>query len=330
MSLVVRGLLGAALVLCGAHVAAQPAAGVSPPDEARVGAPPAADAGEPAEREIAPGIIVRGQRLPDKAINRYIYDILRPQATGQTAQYPRLRDPFCPSAIGFGDGADAALEKRMRLVADAAGIEMADKKDCRPNMHLVRVESGQDMIRELRKKRARSAFGWIPLHERTRIENLDGPVYAWQQVFPYSAEGGLPIASGNAPGLFEGLPINFVSPACQNPRICLPTQLAFRHAIVLVERKALDDISVTQLADYALMRGLAQVQEDKDRGGARDADTILNLFDAGISDVERMPSISRMDLAMLTSLYSVAGNVNANRQRGRMVATFREVLEELE
>lgn len=286
--------------------------------------------GETDAKEIAPGIVVRGERLPDKKINRYIYDMLRPHNVGQTGQYPRLYRPFCPSVIGFDEKAEAALEERMRLVAGAAGIAVDPDRECRPNMHLVRVEDGPEMIRTLRRKRARSAFGWMPLHERARLERLPGPAYSWRQTFSYSAADGLPIASGNAPSPFNEPANNYVTPDRANQRLREAVEVSFRHAFVLVEREALKDVTVTQLADYAVMRGLAQVREDKHRATARDADTILNLFDESIPTNERMPSIGRMDLAMLTALYAAPDDVNANRQRGQMVDTFRAVLEELD
>ncbi|MGB3472409.1 MAG: hypothetical protein WBA51_16465 [Erythrobacter sp.] len=286
-------------------------------------------AAPPKEATTENTIVVTGERLPDKAVNRFIYDMIRPQAIGQDSQYPRLRDDFCPSVIGFPEEAANAITERMRRVARAAGIPVATG-DCRANMHLVRVEDGPKAIRYLREKNARASFGIMPLWQRDLIERREGPVYSWQQTYPYGADSDAAAVSNlvNGGPLGEGaLNFNFIY---QNPRMRTPVTTAFRHSTVMVERAALEDVSPTQLADFAVMRGLVTAREDRFREGARTADSILNLFDPAVDPDERLPSLGRMDLALLTSLYAAPDDVNANRQRGRMVKTFKAVLEELE
>ena len=253
-------------------------------------------------------IVVTGSRLPDKKINRYIYDMLRPQAVGQQGQYARLAEPFCA----------------------AAGIEVDKKSDCRPNVHLVRVESGRETIRFLRRNKARGAFGNIPIHQRDTIERRSGPVFSWQQTFSYGADSRQIIDPNPINGgAFDpaALGINFIY---DNPRLRMGAEAGFRHATVLVQRDALDDVSAIQLADFAVMRGLVPAREDEFRQGARTADSILNLFDPSVKTDARLPSLGRMDLALLTSLYAAPDNVNANRQRGQMVKTFRAVLAQVD
>lgn len=275
-------------------------------------------------------IVVTGSRLPDKKINRYIYDMLRPQAVGQQGQYARLAEPFCPSVLGFSKKAESVIEARMRKVAAAAGIEVDEKSDCRPNVHLVRVESGRETIRFLRRNKARGAFGNTPIHQRDTIERRSGPVFSWQQTFSYGADSRQIIDPNPINGgAFDpaALGINFIY---DNPRLRMGAEAGFRHATVLVERDALDDVSAIQLADFAVMRGLVPAREDEFRQGARTADSILNLFDPSVKTDARLPSLGRMDLALLTSLYAAPDNVNANRQRGQMVKTFRAVLAQVD
>ncbi|MEM7689661.1 MAG: hypothetical protein AAF291_11635 [Pseudomonadota bacterium] len=295
--------------------------------------PQGARAPETATPKTSPddnAIVVTGRRLPDKEVNRFIYDMLRPLSVGQDDQYPRLSDPFCPSVIGFTPTAKTVIETRMRTVAKAAGVELGDPGDCKPNVHLMRVEDGPAMIRELRKTAPRAAFGEMSRPQRASLEAGEGPVYTWQQTLRYGADSGQ-VISGNAADLGPGDPsalnFNFIY---ENPRLRLGANTAFRHATVLVERAALDDVSAIQLADFAVMRGLVPAREDRHRKGARTQDTILNLFDRAADPDERLPSLGRTDLALLTALYAAPDNVNANRQRGRMVATFRKVLDELD
>ncbi len=279
---------------------------------------------------VSPEIVVTGERLPDKAVNRYIYDMLRPEAVGQERQYPRLVGGLCPSVIGFSAEVEGIVEARLRLVAEAAGIEVADAETCSPNLHLMRVEDGRTTIRYLRQTQPRAAFGFIPLWRRDQLERSGGPVFAWHQVAASGIASGLAVnnnvISGSAFAAGD-LAANYIPNAS---RSSMPVTLAFSHSVVLVEDKALSDVTAIQLADFALMRGLMTAREDEHRDGARTADSILNLFDEAVEPQDRMPSLGRMDLALLTSLYAVAGDVRVNQQRGRMVATFRKVLEELE
>ena len=314
------------LFLSGGALASQPEAAPEPPPQDQASSPPPSDATSLDENAI----VVTGRRLPDKEVNRFIYNMLRPLSVGQDDQYPRLDEPFCPSAIGFNEAAETVIEARMRRVAAAAGVKLGEEGTCKPNVHLVRVEDGRQMIRQLRKTASRSAFGEMTLQERASLEAREGPVFGWHQTLRFGADSGQ-IISGNAvdlgPGDPSALNFNFIY---ENPRLRLGANTAFRHATVLIERAALDDVSAIQLADFAVMRGLVPAREDEHRRGARTEDTILNLFDPALDPDERLPSLGRTDLALLTALYAAPDNVNANRQRGRMVVTFRKVLDELD
>lgn len=321
MRRVLPALAGIGLLFSGAALAAQPDPEAEPSGQL-----------DPVEAPVTPedAIIVTGKRLEDKEVSRFIYDMLRPLSIGQETQYPRLKKPFCPSAIGFTEAAEELIEARMRKVAAAAGIAVAQDDKCRPNMHLVRVEDGPEMIRYLRTKAARSAFGLMPPHLINTIERRKGPVFSWQQMLQYGADTGQAIAPNlvNAgPGDPATLGINYIY---SNPRLRMGANSLFRHATVLVEREALDNVSAIQLADFAVMRGLVPAREDEYRRTARSKDSILNLFDPALEPDDRLPSLGRTDLALLTALYAAPENVNASRQRGRMVNTFRTVLDELE
>lgn len=314
------------LILSSSALADQPQ---TPQDAAAIN--PASLATASDETPPADGaIVVTGRRLPDKEVNRFIYNMLRPLSVGQDDQYPRLNKPFCPSAIGFTQAAETVIEARMRRVAAAAGVSLGEQGKCKPNVHLVRVDDGRQMIRQFRKTASRSAFGEMTLQERASLEAGKGPVFSWHQTLRFGADSGQVISRNAAdlgPGDPSALNFNFIY---ENPRLRLGANTAFRHATVLIERAALDDVSAIQLADFAVMRGLVPAREDRHRKSARTQDSILNLFDAALDPDERLPSLGRTDLALLTALYAAPDNVNANRQRGRMVATFRKVLDELD
>lgn len=262
-------------------------------------------------------------------MNRFIYDMLRPQAIGQESQYARLFDDFCPLVIGFSEEAKTAIVECMKEVARVANIPVATE-NCRVNMHLLRVENGRETVRTLRRTSPRAAFGNMPLWKRDLIERREGPVYSWQQILPYGADTGAPsVFSLVNGGPLDPAALNF-NFIYQNPRVRTPVTEAFHHSAVMVERGPLEGISAIQLADSGVMRGLITAREDRFRDGAGTADSMLDLFDPTVDPNERLPSLGRMDLALLTSLYAAPDDVNSNRQHSRMVKTFKAALEELE
>ncbi len=247
-------------------------------------------------------IIVEGNRAEGdqkKVVNRAIRALL--QAEGAN-QYARFEHPVCPSAIGFPEAIGDAIEDRVRIVAEAGGTG-AGPQDCKPNLHIVLVDNGPEMIRMVRSKR-QGAFGWLQPSERDRIAKEPGPVYNWHAVFPVSAENGEPVDDGF---LVTAVASRILQPVTQN----------IAHAVVLVERKAVDGVTAIQLADFAAMRGMLKVKGPDE--GLGKMETIMRLFDAGTMPEDHPPSLSQWDLALLRALYAVRSDRTADRQRSAMV-----------
>ncbi|MDJ0979763.1 MAG: hypothetical protein QNI87_14660 [Erythrobacter sp.] len=273
-------------------------------------------------------IIVPGSRdkaAQKKAINRYIRAVMRTERSGQ---YARFGAPICPSAIGFSEGVDLLVEERIRVVARAAEVSVAEE-NCDPNLHVVIVEDGKDAIGALRRKH-RGAFGRMRPYDREQIERGPGPVYNWHTVLPISSSDGrnrgmmgTGYVGGFGPAAEQlGDPAYNAAVVRRDSRIVQPNNQEIRHGFVLIEREAVRGLSVTQVADFATMRGLLSATSESKE--LQSVDTIMTLFDSPLQ--ERPPSLREWDLALLTALYKAAPDMKAQRQRSEMARIFEATL----
>lgn len=273
-------------------------------------------------------IVVAGTSLQDSKVNDYISSMLQPTAIGQESVYARLNVPLCPSVLGLSKDIEQAIEARIRNVAAVVGIETDDKVDCKPSMHLMIVDDGRNVIRQLRKKQPRKSFASVPLTERDKIELGEGPVYSWNLLAGVNPITGQPAPAG-ALIVEDGTQVpryNFIPVAT---RLTVPVLIEFANTVVLIETAAIEGLTTDQIADFALMRALIPLR-DGHAEGITAQNSILGLFDDQNNAAGRLASLTRMDMALLGALYQTSNTVSADRQRGRMTARFREIMHELE
>jgi hypothetical protein len=98
-------------------------------------------------------------------------------------------------------------------------------------------------------------------------------------------------------------------------RIVAPVRAVLLAAAVVVERDALDGLSTTQLADYALMRALGRVDPHRLTGAS--PSTILRVLEAPMGS-ELPGSLTRWDLGFLRGLYGSQANLYAPAHRGEI------------
>ncbi|MEE4289482.1 MAG: hypothetical protein V2J14_08940, partial [Erythrobacter sp.] len=189
-----------------------------------------------------------------------------------------------------------------------------------------------ETIRRWRSKYQRRAFGLIPIQTRDFIMNGSGPAYAWHVIDAAISlqNEGVGLVPGGLGGAGGGV-VPFVGSyafstgggdIAQHPRSATFRE-SIEAAFVVIEHTALKGVSATQLADYALMHGMLQVQ--RDRGASLGADSILSLFDVA-SATDAPPSLTRLDLALLVSLYSTRPGLGEYRQRRAMIEPFQRVM----
>jgi len=258
-----------------------------------------------AAQDDAP-IVVIGQKDAEKQIENFVGALTPASPRGQIA---RFEQAVCPAAFGMPDAQRTAVSDRIRTVAAGVGLEVA-KANCKPNLVVMVAPDKAAFLKALGKKH-HYMFGNRSPAEVRRIFAEPGPATAWQIQEMVNGDG-RPIFNE------ADMPINR---STRTPsRITPPARPAFKAAVVVVESKALEGLSTTQLADYAAMRALARI--DPARIDASAPSTILRVLDAA-ADSEVPVTLTQWDFSFLKGLYSSPGNLYAPSQRseiGRVMA----------
>ncbi len=96
------------------------------------------------------------------------------------------------------------------------------------------------------------------------------------------------------------------------------------YSYLLIDIDALKGISAAQLADYAAIMSLINIDFSSET--AVPSGSMLSLFSDFEDDALRPTSLSGGDLLLLRGLYKVPANVRAPMQRSAMIHTMREGL----
>lgn len=252
------------------------------------------------EQDNAP-IIVTGQKDVEKQIESFV-DALTP--TSPRGQIARFEKAICPGAFGMPEAQRAAISDRIRTVAKGVGLDVA-AADCRPNLLVLVAPDKPALLNALGNKHS-YLFGDRTPSERRRLIAEPGPATAWQVQRMVNSDG-RPISNES------DMPINRTTQT--SSRVTPPARPAFMAAVVVVESKALEGLSTTQLADYAAMRAFARI--DPARIDASAPSTILRVLDAS-PDSEVPITLTQWDFSFLKGLYSSPANLYAPSQRSEI------------
>lgn len=221
--------------------------------------------------QSSPTVVVTGRR-PDqaKAVRRMTAKIA--PLGGASKPLARFTAPICPAVDGLPQAMDERFAARMRSAAAAAGIAV-DKPGCLPNITVLFVPNGQQVVQALHRHRP-EMFGALEPAQVRRIAADGGPVHLWSFTELKSRDDDRPrqgttVAGKDAPEL-----------QVRNASIIeSPTRIVVDGIIVLIDQQASVGKTIDQLADYTVMRTLAQARPI---GSAAAEATILRLFDAGV------------------------------------------------
>lgn len=253
-----------------------------------------------AAQDNAP-IVVIGQRDIEQQIEAFVGALTPASPRGQIA---RFETTVCPGAFGIPDAQRAAVRDRIRAVAKGVCLDVA-APDCKPNLIVVVTADKAAFIKALGKDHGYMFGNRTPTQIRKILAEL-GPATAWQIQTMVNADG-RPISNE------ADMPINR---STRNPsRIAAAARPAFMAAVVVVENKALDGLTTTQLADYAAMRALARIEPARIDAAA--PATILRILDAA-ADSEVPVTLTQWDFGFLKGLYSSPDNLYAPSQRSEI------------
>ena len=271
------------------------------------GAAAASAAAQPAPAQpeaAAPGnepIIVTGEKNQQKTITDFVHALTPTLWNGQIS---RFEHSVCPAAVGLAPRQRDAVEQRIRLVAKAAGVAV-DGPRCGPNVVLIVTSDKKAFMEELRHHHG-EYFGDMTRERIHALEREPGPAAAWQLRGPPINAAGVDLYEDPSTGVYVNRTIEGSS------RLTEAVRPQFDAAVVVVERKSLPGLTVTQLADYAAIRALTGA--DPQRLGNSGAPTILHVLDVPIGG-ETPITMTSWDLAFLKGFYDVRRNMHASAQR---------------
>lgn len=259
-----------------------------------------------AAQDDAP-IVVIGQRDIEQQIESFVGALTPASPRGQIA---RFETAVCPGAFGMADAQRSAVQDRVRAVAKGVGLDVA-AADCKPNLVVIVTADKAAFLKALDKGHG-YMFGDRTPTEIRKILAQPGPSAAWQIQTMVNADGRAIMNDGD-------MPINRTT---RNPsRITAAARPAFMAAVVVIESKALDGLTTTQLADYAAMRALARIEPA--RIDATAPATILRVLDAA-DDSEVPVTLTQWDFSFLKGLYSSPNNLYAPSQRSAIARAMEQ------
>ena len=265
------------------------------------------------QQEDSSDIVVTGTRDMDGQVRDFVGALTKARPGDQLS---RFEAAICPTAVGVSPTQKAAIVKRMKRVAGAAGLGIGGA-DCTPNVLLVVTGEKKSFIEALWKQH-NYYFGDMSPGDVRRLAREPGPAAAWQVAGAMIDGDGREITTAKTGDASANRSTRIGS------RLNVAARPQFAAAAVVVEMKALEGLTTTQLADYAAMRAFARTDPSKLAGSAP---TILKVLETPMG--EEVPiTITPWDLAFLRSLYAAPANMPASAQRSEIGRRLKEELKQ--
>jgi hypothetical protein len=259
-------------------------------------APPLAGQDAPAGQAAdEPGIVVNG-----KAQTPSGNDIFE-QARGisrvgrfetHTVALARFWSPVCPGVSGLRRDYAEAMIARMRDTIARLEVPLA-RTNCSPNLVVAFASDGRSLLSSLERDRP-DIFRLVSQSERAELLTDKAPARVWSNIAMRWTGAGPPPARGLK-----------ASVRGQLNRNAMPESYDIVSALVVFDKAAVEGLTLTQLADYATMRGLSHTWPP---GGEQPMATILSLFDGGGGSPD---ALTEFDAGYLRSLYWWQPNASA-------------------
>lgn len=206
----------------------------------------------------------------------------------------RFQDPLCPGIVGVQQAQAETMVGLIRQNAAELGLRLADPQTCEPNLLVAILADPTSYLDDLRRRKG-YLFEWLGKAERDALFDTPGPAHTWTRVFTRSRDG-LPVYPSQS---LTDLPLTQMEAA--HSLIYVPVRRDIISSTVLIDKKAVEGLSVGQVAAYATMRGLSGNQAERLQ---RRSETILGLF----GDGAKPAGLTRSDKIFLQTLYSTLPN----------------------
>ena len=268
--------------------------------------------GAAAAQEKPDEIVVTGARNTEEQVQDFVKALTPGPSRGQLS---RFEGDVCPAAAGLPPAQNAAVVERLRAVAKAVGIRVAEP-GCVANA-IVMVADDKDAFLSALRFRRMDYFGEMSPTEIRRVLKSPGPTAAWQLKDKVNARGVQLVVDPS---------LGYTTNKTTDPatRISSPGRWIFTSAALVVERSALEGLTATQFADYAAMRLLGGV--DPKTLSPSSAPTILSALEAPMGSALPL-TLTRWDLSFLRSFYSSPDTLYTGARRSAIAKTMTKELE---
>lgn len=272
------------LAALGALCVAQPLAAQTPPAE------PNTTPDRPADQPASdPGIVVTGKPTQAASGSEVFEQARGISRVGPHDLYeealPRFWEPVCPGVSGLQTDYAEAMIDRMRDTITRLKVPLA-KEGCSPNLIVAFEKDGRSLLSDLERNRP-DIFQLVSQSEQSELLAGQAPVRVWNNIAKRWTGSGAPPRDEDKASVWGQLDRNN-----------MPWSFDIVGALVVFERGAVEGMTLTQLADYATMRGLSHTRPAK---GGQPMATILSLFDG---DNASPGELTDFDVGYLRSLYS--------------------------
>lgn len=208
---------------------------------------------------------------------------------------PRFWGPVCPGVAGLRTEYAELMVDRMRETIARLKVPLA-KGNCSANLVVSFTGDGRALLADLEHNRP-EIFHLLSPAEQAELLSDEAPVHVWNNVAMRWTGAGAPPAHGVKASVWGQLNRN-----------AMPESYEIVGALVVFDRDAVRGMTLTQLADYATMRGLSHT---KPADGAQPMATILSLFDG---DGGSPDQLTDFDVGYLRSLYYSVPNASAAKK----------------
>lgn len=249
-------------------------------------------------------VVVVGKRNVEDEIKDFVEALTPAQGQKRLARFERF---VCPAVIGLSKPQAEVAVARMRRVARE--IELATPAPpCAPNVILMVTRDKKVLLEQLRRRHPQY-FETLSRWQVQRLIREPGPAVAWQTKGPPVSARGVELFYDEGKGYF----VNQTSDPAT--RLYEASREQFDGAVVVVERGALDGLTIMQLADYASMRAYSPA--DPKRLQQAGGSSILRVIEAPMGSV--IPnSMTAWDFGYLKGYYSSNRNAPRGVQRSEI------------
>ena len=244
-------------------------------------------------------IIVEGNREKPPSVTQSVRAITE----AESGNLARFEVDVCPAVAGLPANFALTVVELMRDAVRDADVDLAPE-NCAPNLTLIVTDDGRALIAGMAKANAR-LFERLTAQEMSKLRENPGPVWSWHNTQTKRADGG-PVSEGEV-----GRAV-IVRGAVMS-RLSSPVRKEINGGFVVLDLDSIDGFTLKQIAEFAVMRGLAQTRDGQ--SGKFGFESILNLF----VDGKPTEGLTSFDREYLSSIYR-GGNGFTYAQKTRQVA----------